>query len=524
MSASPSPVTSVRFGNLPPKSWTITAWAAVAAMSVVFTYLITLALGLAFTGFGCLLAIATIPRLSLIGILLAAFALVVGLTVLWSLVPRKLAMKVNGVAIELTRERPLREELEAIARAMGERMPSDVYLIAAPNAAVMQLNGKRLMVLGLPLLQLLTVSQFRAILAHEFAHYYGGDTRLGPWVFKARDNMARVLTNLTQKSTVLSLLNRWAVIAILHMAIIGGLVLYWKLLARLTQYISRRQEFRCDELACYVAGSASLESGLCNVYRAAAGFGAYWTQVAAAMASGIRPQVADGFARFMGAPEIAKAIAAQMEKQLASNQTAVLDSHPPLAARLRKIRQLGISATNEDERPAISLIADLPGLELGLLQRIAPGANIAAMKTVGWDTVGSEVYVPLWRKQTELLRQLLGPCSLRVLPEKLRELPQIVNRIPDPKGTLPTREQRLARATESLGLVLTLALVDHGWRLHFQPGQFYLERDAEKLEPVRVMAELRSGKMTAEEWEEYCGKSGMGDWAVVGKDEAHEAQ
>jgi Zn-dependent protease with chaperone function len=220
------------------------AWAAVAAISVVLTYLITLALGLAFTGFGCLLAIATISRLSLIGILLAAFLLIVGVTVLWSLVPRKLKMGVNGVAIELTRERPLREELEAIARAMGERMPSDVYLIPAPNAAVMQLNGKRLMVLGLPPLQLLTVSQFRAILAHEFAHYYGGDTRLGPCVFKARDNMARVLTNLTQKSTVLSLLNRLAVIAILHMAIIGGLVLA----ARVP----------VDELACYVAGSANL--------------------------------------------------------------------------------------------------------------------------------------------------------------------------------------------------------------------------------------------------------------------------
>lgn len=87
-----------------------------------------------------------------------------------------------------------------------------------------------------------------------------------------------------------------------------------------------------------------------------------------------------------------------------------------------------------------------------------------------------------------------------------------------------TREQRLTPATESLGLVLTLALVDHGWRLHFQPGQFYLERDAEKLEPVRVMAELGSGKTTAEEWEEYCVKSGMADWVLVGGDESHEAQ
>jgi hypothetical protein len=51
-----------------------------------------------------------------------------------------------------------------------------------------------------------------------------------------------------------------------------------------------------------------------------------------------------------------------------------------------------------------------------------------------------------------------------------------------------------------------------------------LERDAEKLEPVRVMTELRSGKMTEAEWEEYCEKGGMGDWALVSKDEAQEAQ
>jgi heat shock protein HtpX len=517
MSASPSRATGARLGSVPPKSWTIVAWAAVAATSVILTYLITLALGLALTGFGFLVALATISRISFIGILLAAFALIVGVTVLWSLVPRKVSLDLAGTPIDLSREVRLREELEAIAHAMGERMPKEVYLIPAANAAVMQFRGERLMLLGLPLLQLLTVSQFRAVMAHEFAHYYAGDTRLGPWVFKARDSMTRVLVNLTRESEVLSLLRRWAVIAILHMAIIGGLVLYWKLLARITQYISRRQEFRCDELACYVAGSASLEGGLRNVSRAAAGFGAYWSRVVAtATASGIRPQVADGFARFMAAPAIAQAVEAEMEKRLASDVTGVHDSHPPLSARLRRIRRVGILATNEDERPAVALLDDLPGLELGLLQKLAPKVNVAGMKTVGWDSVGSEVYVPMWRKQTERLQQLLGPCAVVALPEKLRALPEIANRIPDVPGNLPTREQRLARVTESLGLVLTLALVDYGWRLHFQPGQFYLERDSERLEPGLVMGELRSGKMTAEDWEEYCRKRGMGEWALVG--------
>jgi mannose/fructose/N-acetylgalactosamine-specific phosphotransferase system component IID len=131
MSAFPSRPTGGRLGSMPPKSWTIVACAAVAATSVIMTYLITLALGLALTGFGFLVALATISRVSFVGILLAAFALIVGVTVLWSLVPRKVSLDFAGTPIDLSQEVRLREELEAIAQAMGERMPKEVYLIPA---------------------------------------------------------------------------------------------------------------------------------------------------------------------------------------------------------------------------------------------------------------------------------------------------------------------------------------------------------------------------------------------------------
>jgi len=53
------------------------------------------------------------------------------------------------------------------------------------------------MVIGLPLMQIMTVSQMRAVLAHEFGHYYGGDTKLGPWVYRtARDDRANAAHGL----------------------------------------------------------------------------------------------------------------------------------------------------------------------------------------------------------------------------------------------------------------------------------------------------------------------------------------
>jgi len=67
--------------------------------------------------------------------------------------------------------------------------------------------------------------------------------------------MALVLARLGRDSAVLSFLSRWAAVGVARLAMLGGLSLWWKLFNRVTQHISRKQEFRCDELACLLAGS-----------------------------------------------------------------------------------------------------------------------------------------------------------------------------------------------------------------------------------------------------------------------------
>jgi hypothetical protein len=80
-------------------------------------------------------------------------------------VPRKIPFEPNGVAIALWRETGVRAEIEVLAKALNEKMPDEVYLIPVANAAVLQRGKRRIMLLGLPILQLLTVSQFRAVVA-----------------------------------------------------------------------------------------------------------------------------------------------------------------------------------------------------------------------------------------------------------------------------------------------------------------------------------------------------------------------
>src|SRR5262249_56977700 len=99
---------------------------------------------------------------------------------LWSRVPRSDSFKPIGLRLDEAVHPALFAELQTIAGALGEPLPSEVYLVGDPNAWVADRGGRlgfgtrRIMGIGLPLLGALNVSEFRAVLAHEFGHYYGG--------------------------------------------------------------------------------------------------------------------------------------------------------------------------------------------------------------------------------------------------------------------------------------------------------------------------------------------------------------
>ncbi len=67
--------------------------------------------------------------------------------------------------------------------------------MADVNALVSDYGRRRVMVLGLPLIQVLTVSELEAVIAHEFGHYAGGDTRQA-WVYRTREKIGRTLATL----------------------------------------------------------------------------------------------------------------------------------------------------------------------------------------------------------------------------------------------------------------------------------------------------------------------------------------
>lgn len=506
---------SMSLGNLsalPPRR-SIAAWAVLSAVLIVGFY--TLTLGLA-------TACVYLPYLMLsahngaITILFVGGVVMAG-TMLWSLVPRREKFTPPGPRLEAARHPRLFAEIARLATSLNEPAPEEVYLIPDVNAFVGQTGsgGRRIMGLGLPLLQILTVSRFRAVLAHEFGHYYSGDTRLGPWVYKARAAMVRTLRGLGRPNPVLRVVTRVAVARLAHYIVTQAVVGYWNLFLRITQRISRRQELRADELACSVAGSRALIEGLQDIHRGAAALPPYWGEIRQVLAAGYRPPLAEGFARFMAAEDVREALGAHLAKELSKLNTRPYDSHPPLRERLIAARRLPPGEEPSGDPPAITLIEDVPGLEGQLLQKFNPRQKVESLKPAPWENVAQTIFVPGWRKYVVEYAQLLAGVTAGSLSEKVRDLPEMGSHIRDPKGMLLTREQRTQRAADLLGSGLCLALIDSGWELHAQPGQFYLQSGAEQLQPFRVIRDLRAGKLTHEAWLERAEALNIGNLSLA---------
>jgi Zn-dependent protease with chaperone function len=445
-------------------------------------------------------------------LLLLAFGIVLALAMLWSLLPRRDKFTPPGPLLNRGAHPRLFAELDEIAAVLEETLPNEVYLIGDVNAwvsdrgGVMGFGSRRVMGLGLPLLSILTVSQLRAVLAHEFAHYYGGDTRLGPWVYKTQMSLIRAFQNVGS----LRRFARIGSLALMFVVVTTLLNWYFRLFLLAMNLVSRKKEYRADELACLVAGTQPLIDGLCAIHAAAPAWVAYWkTEVAPVLGLGSIPAIGDGFSRFLSVPGIAKQVEEGLEKQIREARSSPYDSHPPLRKRIAAIQKLSGCPQHGDARAARTLLDNLEAAEQRLVETLNPKLPPGSLQPVTWDEVGTKVTVPAWKEFVGRHASLLEGIRAESLPEAVRKLPEMGSSIPDPKGMLLTREQRAQRAQGLLAMKLGLTLLDQGWELRAEPGEIYVKRGNDRLDPFLTLADLASGKLSAETWVSKCRELGI---------------
>jgi len=311
---------------------------------------------------------------------------------------------------------------------------------------------------------------------------------------------------------------------------------YWKLFLRCTQLVSRKQEFRADELASQVAGSRALIDGLRVVNRIDPTVQMYWnSEVAPVTNAGFHAPLAEGFALFVAAPEISAAIDDLLEKNLREEKTHAYDSHPPLRERIARAGEYSASGgtsnqDSDDSAPAFTLVDDLERAELELLHLLLPSPQSQKLQTASWESIKGTVIRNTWRKRVEQFATVLRPIHVSDLPNACRNPTWVASQIPDPPGMLLTRKQRNERALDLFGVAVGQILVENGWMVRAKPGVFSLERDSTSIQPVVLVHELAAGKITAEAWVRQMNELGIldcplspGDAAVKEKESPKQA-
>jgi Zn-dependent protease with chaperone function len=221
------------------------------------------------------------------------------------------------------------------------------------NRDLLRGRGQRCLVLGLGLLPGMTTNNFRAILAHEYAHFTNRDTAGGQIARQVHASMKRIAVQLTMVGQNKFYSPGWWYVS--------G---YSRIFLLVTMGASRLHEMLADRTAARLCGVADFTSALKHIVRQDHTFSA---QVRAEM----RQAKEDGrpVRNLYSLPSVEGAEAQRdLEMRISSamdRPTSTFDTHMSTAERIRLLAHIEAPACGEDDSgTAWSLLADPGGLQL----------------------------------------------------------------------------------------------------------------------------------------------------------------
>ena len=280
-----------------------------------------------------------------------------------------------------TSEPQLAAKVAEVAETVGAEPPDAIYLVPDVNAFVSEQSSwlglrvkKRVLGVGLPLLHVTTVSEFQAILGHEFGHFAGGDTKLGALVYRGHEAARSLATNFSEG------------------AVSVVFVSYAKLMHRVSGSVSRQQEIAADRFAVKAYGSRALSGALAKLDDAATAFEQYGQlYIAPLFLNEVYP--ADLFGGFIRVYQDPARIEERSEavRAMAQREPSPYDTHPTPSVRLETLAGWPeiVGTEMSDDRPATSLLVPDSHSAAQLSKLWADRAAGAQTREVGWGEAAS---------------------------------------------------------------------------------------------------------------------------------------
>ncbi len=165
--------------------------------------------------------------------------------------------------------------VEPIRQAAGGPEIHEVILDDELNAAVVQLPRfglfgptKNYLILGVPLLTMMSREETEAVIAHEFGHLSHAHGRLTVWTYRLRETLHRAITSMQSKAGLSW--DNWA---------FKFFDWYYPKFDAVSFALCRQQEYEADRVAAKVVGSKAAASALQRLAYDQPRYSSYWNGV-----------------------------------------------------------------------------------------------------------------------------------------------------------------------------------------------------------------------------------------------------
>ncbi len=206
----------------------------------------------------------------------------------------------EGIRVEVTEEQQpvLFAFIRRLCQETGAPFPHRVYIVHDVNAAVsfhesflnLIFPSRKNLIIGLALVNRLNLSEFKAVLAHEFGHFSQNSMKLGNYVYTANRIVGDVVYGRDWLDNFLGVLRGTDIrIAIFAWGFTGilwvmrkGLELLFRGINFANVALTRQMEYNADLVAVRAAGSDAIVFALARIDFAVDTLGQAWVDLTAA--------------------------------------------------------------------------------------------------------------------------------------------------------------------------------------------------------------------------------------------------
>lgn len=420
-----------------------------------------------------------------------------------SALPRLGNYETPGVELTADQQPEIFSMLREVARKTSQRMPERVYLVPDANAMVYEKGGffglfsTRVLCLGYPLFPILNVSELKSIVAHEFGHYSGGDTALGPWIHSSRASAIETAYVLEANSSWLS-------------PIFVG---YAKFYLKITQSISRGQEFLADKVAAQTVGSTATSAALDKSTLLYLTWQAFWNgEIVGVLRRSLFPQISAGYRTFYHDPKTIESYGAILKSIREEESEKEFESHPSTQERIRRIMALDIQSHKVNDRSALTLIRDVEQIERQVAVFATEDIAVFNFTPVDWTQTRERVTIPNFVEDLLRWPELVEGLTPARLPAGKTAFDLLVDHARQPRELNLDRQHREAIVLYTLAVALTLRLHEEGWEMHDPIGRsVVLTKGPHSIVPSVAVAQLVNDPTYRQEWRTFCAESGIAD-------------